>query len=60
MLGKMLNQAQNQIDAKGDRSLTWFFEEKSVADKMRDLFGTGETKRPGIDVEWLPWLGRPK
>lgn len=56
----MLNQAQNQIDAKGDRSLTWFFEEKSVADKMRDLFGTGETKRPGIDVEWLPWLGRPK
>ena len=59
MLRKMLKQSADQLEAKGSRSLTWFFEEKSVADKMRDVFDTKETKRSGIDVEWLPWPGKP-
>ena len=59
MLSDMLKQSENQLAAKGNRSLTWFFEEKSVADKMRTLFETEGTERIGIDVEWLPWPGKP-
>ncbi len=59
MLSGMLKQSADQLASKGNRSLTWYFAEKSVADKMRDLFDTEGTERPGIDVKWLPWPGTP-
>ena len=57
MWAGMKNQAKDQVDAKGDRSLTWFFEEKPVADYVRKEF---KKPYPGIVVRWLPWPGKPK
>jgi hypothetical protein len=52
MLSKMLLQAQNQIAAKGDASLTWYFAEKPVADYIRGVFAA---RGYPIDVEWAPF-----
>ena len=57
MLHKMLGQAQDQIGASGDRSLTWYFEEKPVEEYIKTQFAD---KKFGIDVKWLPWPGRPR
>jgi hypothetical protein len=51
MLKSMMSQAKNQTDGKGDRPLTWFFEEKSVADYMRGQFKDQDLH---IKVRWVP------
>jgi hypothetical protein len=60
ILSDMLDQADRQLNARGDRQLIWFFEEKPIADYMRKLFEDSGPKYQGIIVEWLPWPGKPK
>ena len=47
---KMVRQAANQVLAAGPRKIVWFFAEKEVADRMRDVFSTAGFSQ--IDVEW--------
>jgi hypothetical protein len=54
VLKKIQKQADDEDVAKGSRSLTWRFEEKTAADFMREYF---RVHNPDINVEWRPMPG---
>ena len=59
MKKKMIEQALNQANARGDRPLTWYFADRDVARTMKAIFKKNDTLKY-VDVEWLPWPGGPK
>ena len=50
----ILDQSLAQASAAGDRPITWYFAEKSVADYFRPIFATANGGRENIRVEWVP------
>jgi hypothetical protein len=51
MYDDMMDQSERQLEAAKGRPITWYFAEKDVADRMREVFAK---ERPGIKVEYLP------
>jgi len=56
MLTDIMNQSAAQARAAGDRPITWYFAEKSVADHFREVFAIPGGGRENIRVEWVPML----
>jgi hypothetical protein len=54
MLRGILSQSKAQASAAGDRPITWYFAEESVADYFRPIFAKPNGGRENIDVEWAP------
>jgi hypothetical protein len=48
------DQAKRQIEAAGDRPITWYFAEPEAAAFARELFSKGKFGER-INVEFLPW-----
>ena len=57
MADEVYQQAIRQVRSKGDRSLTWFIEEKLLADYLKNRF---DSRKLPIRVIWLPWPGRQR
>jgi len=54
MRDDILKQSLAQASAAGDRPITWYFAEESVADYFRPIFAKPNGGRENIRVEWVP------
>jgi hypothetical protein len=50
---QLLEQAERQVAAAGDRPIRWYFSERKVADFVRDLF-EGDPIRGRIEIVHVP------
>jgi hypothetical protein len=60
VVGKMLGQADRQVQAAGSHHIRWYFEDEFAANFARELFADTDRGRERIEVVYLPNRGAKK